>query len=93
MSLGWTALVGAILLLILSDREDIEAILARVEWTTLLFFAALFILVESVALLGLIDWIGKQTETVIMLVSDESRLAVAILLILWVGHARYMHCT
>lgn len=46
MSLGWTALLGAILLLILADREDMEAVLARVEWSTLLFFAALFILME-----------------------------------------------
>lgn len=43
LSLGWTALLGAVLLLILADREDMEAILARVEWSTLLFFAALFV--------------------------------------------------
>lgn len=85
LSLGWTALLGAVLLLILSDREDMEAVLARVEWSTLLFFAALFILMESLAVLGLIDWIGKQTETVILSVSEESRLAVAILIILWVS--------
>lgn len=85
MSLGWVALVGAVLLIILSDRHDMEAILSHVEWTTLLFFAALFILVETVALLGVIDWIGKQTETVVMMVSNESRLAVAIVIILWVS--------
>lgn len=84
LSLGWTALLGAILLLILADREDIEAVLSRVEWTTLLFFAALFILMESLTLLGLIEWIGLQTETVILSVSEEHRLAVAILIILWV---------
>ena len=61
-----------------------EAVLARVEWSTLLFFAALFILMESLAKLGLIDWIGKQTENVILSVNEESRLAVALLLILWV---------
>lgn len=85
LSLGWTALLGAILLLILSDREDMEAILARVEWSTLLFFAALFVLMESLAGLGLIDWIGAQTEAVILSVNEESRLAVAILIILWVS--------
>lgn len=61
-----------------------EAVLARVEWSTLLFFAALFVLMESLAELGLIDWIGKQTENVILSVGEDSRLAVAILLILWV---------
>lgn len=85
LSLGWTALLGAILLLILSDREDMEAILARVEWSTLLFFAALFVLMESLAALGLIDWIGTQTENVILSVNEENRLAVAILIILWVS--------
>lgn len=63
-----------------------EAVLARVEWSTLLFFAALFILMEALAKLGLIEWIGKQTENVILSVGEESRLAVAIILILWVGN-------
>lgn len=85
LSLGWTALLGAILLLILADREDMESVLARVEWSTLLFFAALFILMESLSELGLIDWIGDKTESVILSVGEESRLAVAILIILWVS--------
>ncbi|CAG9798698.1 unnamed protein product [Chironomus riparius] len=85
LSLGWTALLGAILLLILSDREDMEAVLARVEWSTLLFFAALFVLMEALSELGLIDWIGRQTENVILSVGEEARLAVAILIILWVS--------
>lgn len=85
LSLGWTALLGAVLLLILADRHDMEAVLARVEWSTLLFFAALFVLMESLAKLRLIDWIGAQTESVILSVGEESRLAVAILIILWVG--------
>ncbi|XP_055713012.1 P protein isoform X1 [Phlebotomus papatasi] len=85
LSLGWTALLGAILLLILADREDMEAVLARVEFSTLLFFACLFVLMEGLSELGLIDWIGKQTENIILSVGEESRLAVAILLILWVS--------
>jgi Na+/H+ antiporter NhaD/arsenite permease-like protein len=72
-----------------------EAVLARVEWSTLLFFAALFVLMEALSELGLIDWIGNQTQYIIMSVSEESRLAVAILIILWVSiltvlaHIRY----
>lgn len=77
-------MLGAILVLILADREDIEAVLAHVEWGTLLFFAALFILMESLVTLGLIEWIGDRTEDIIMSVSEEARLAVAILIILWV---------
>lgn len=65
-------------------REDMEAVLARVEWSTLLFFAALFVLMEALSELGLIDWIGRQTENVILSVEKENQLAVAILIILWV---------
>jgi P protein len=62
-----------------------ESVLARVEWGTLLFFAALFILMEALSELGLIDWIGRQTESIILAVSVEHRLTVAILIILWVS--------
>ncbi|GLV36913.1 hoepel1 [Carabus blaptoides fortunei] len=85
LGLGWTALLGALLLLLLADRDDMEAVFARVEWSTLLFFASLFILMEALSRLGLIDWIGQQTQAIIMSVGPESRLAVAIILILWVS--------
>ena len=61
-----------------------DSILSRVEWPTLLFFAAMFVLMEAVERLGFIMWIGKQTENFIMSVGDDSRLTVSILLILWV---------
>ncbi|KAJ9580769.1 hypothetical protein L9F63_024053, partial [Diploptera punctata] len=85
LSLGWIALLGAILLLILADNEPIGGVLGRVEWGTLLFFASLFILMEATARLGLIRWIGNQTEYIILSVNEESRLCIAILLILWVS--------
>ncbi|XP_049954691.1 P protein [Schistocerca serialis cubense] len=87
LSLGWTALLGAMLLLLLADNEDIEGVLARVEWGTLIFFAALFVLMEALSRLGLIEWVGQQTENVILSVSESARLAVAIELILWVSAA------
>lgn len=61
-----------------------DSILARVEWPTLLFFAAMFVLMEAVERMGFILWIGKQTENIILSVGQGSRLSVAILLILWV---------
>ncbi|XP_078053556.1 P protein [Augochlora pura] len=85
LSLGWITLVGVLLLLIIADTQDIDGLMARVEWTTLLFFASLFILMEALSRLGLMDWIGKQTENIILSVNESSRLAVAILLILWVS--------
>ncbi|CAH1107707.1 unnamed protein product [Psylliodes chrysocephalus] len=85
LGLGWTALLGSILLLILYDTQDLESIFARVEWSTLIFFASLFILMEALSRLGLIDWIGHQTQAIITSVGPESRLATAIVLILWVS--------
>ncbi|XP_043286804.1 P protein [Venturia canescens] len=85
LSLGWIGLLGVLLLLVLADFQDIEAILARVEWSTLLFFASLFVLMEALSKLGLITWVGQLTENVIFTVSEESRLGVAIILILWVS--------
>lgn len=85
LSLGWTALIGVTLLLILADSEDFDGLMARVEWSTLLFFASLFILMEALSRMGLITWIGKQTENFILSVNEESRLAVAIMLLLWVS--------
>ncbi|CAH2101648.1 unnamed protein product [Euphydryas editha] len=85
VSLGWTALLGAILLLTLADREDLEPILHRVEWSTLLFFAALFVLMEALSKLGLIKFIGGLTESLILKIDENGRLAVAIILLLWVS--------
>ncbi|XP_025406377.1 P protein-like [Sipha flava] len=85
LSLGWIALLGTLLLLILADHVDIECVLGRIEWATLSFFAALFILIGALSELGLIEWVGKQTQMIIMSVDKEYRLAVAIILILWVS--------
>ncbi|CAB0041262.1 unnamed protein product [Trichogramma brassicae] len=85
LSLGWSAFLGVLLLLIIADKQDLDGIMARVEWSTLLFFAALFVLMEALTKLGLITWIGNKTELIILSVDEESRLAVAILLLLWVS--------
>ncbi|XP_055638999.1 P protein-like isoform X2 [Toxorhynchites rutilus septentrionalis] len=85
LSSGWAALLGVMLLLIISDKNDMDAVLSRIEWPTLLFFAAMFTLMEAVERMGLIDWIGHATETIIMAVSQDLRLAVAIIIILWIS--------
>lgn len=85
LSLGWSALLGVILLLIISERDDMDAILHRVEFSTLLFFAAMFVLMEAVERMGFIAWIGSGCEDIIKSVSKDYRLAVAIIIILWVS--------
>ncbi|KAK1170127.1 P protein [Acipenser oxyrinchus oxyrinchus] len=85
LDLGWIAMFGALWLLVLADIQDFEIILHRVEWATLLFFAALFVLMEALAQLQLIDYIGEQTAVLIKAVPDDQRLAVAIILVVWVS--------
>ncbi|KAI2663667.1 P protein [Labeo rohita] len=81
LDLGWIAILGALWLLVLADIQDFEIILHRVEWATLLFFAALFVLMEALAQLQLIDYIGEQTAVLIKAVPEDERLAIAIILI------------
>uniref|UniRef100_A0AAX7SEY9 Citrate transporter-like domain-containing protein n=1 Tax=Astatotilapia calliptera TaxID=8154 RepID=A0AAX7SEY9_ASTCA len=85
LDLGWIAILGALWLLVLADIQDFEIILHRVEWATLLFFAGLFVLMEALAQLQLIDYIGEQTALLIKAVPEDQRLAIAIILVMWVS--------
>lgn len=71
--------------------HDMESLMQRIEWTTLLFFASMFITMECLARLGLISWIGQQTESLILCVDDRNaQLAMAILMVLWVRFDEWM---
>ncbi|MCF7906272.1 ArsB/NhaD family transporter [Candidatus Gracilibacteria bacterium] len=75
-----TAFAGAILLgIISSDHIDIHHSFRSVEWSTLFFFAGLFIMVAGVEKTGILEtlshWIAHTTD-------DIQRLA---LIILWVS--------
>ncbi|XP_018494348.2 P protein [Galendromus occidentalis] len=85
LSLGWIAIYGALALLVLADTDELEGIFGRVEWTTLLFFAALFVVMEALTELGLLQFIGNQTEKWILAVNEEHRLVVGIIIITWVS--------
>ncbi len=54
---GTIALLGAAVLLLLS-RLEVEPVLREVEWPTLFFFVGLFMLVEAVVHVGIIDSIA-----------------------------------
>ncbi|KAH8306740.1 hypothetical protein KR044_012091, partial [Drosophila immigrans] len=85
MTLAWAAMLAALLLLILANKPDMDAVLDHVEWSTLLFFAGLFVLVEVVSELGLIDWVGDLTIAMIQSVNEEQRVITAIMLVLWIS--------
>jgi Na+/H+ antiporter NhaD/arsenite permease-like protein len=74
-----TALIGATALL-LWIRPDIEEMIEAVDWTTLVFFMALFIVVGAIQEVGLISIIADMIGR---LVGDS--LILAMLAILWLG--------
>jgi Na+/H+ antiporter NhaD/arsenite permease-like protein len=74
-----SALVGAVVML-LWVHPQIEAMMRVVDWTTLIFFIALFMVIGAVQEIGLIAIIGEQIS---MLVGENS--IVAILVIVWLS--------
>ncbi|RJU95522.1 MAG: hypothetical protein DWC10_08110 [Candidatus Poseidoniales archaeon] len=92
IAVSWIALVGAVVMLLATDPHELEEPLHHVEWTTLLFFAGLFVLVHSLQYMGVIDFIGTYVEKAISAFGDNTteqgrtvRLAAAILIVLWVS--------
>jgi Na+/H+ antiporter NhaD/arsenite permease-like protein len=77
MDNGIIAMIGAVLLLLLS-RVDIEEALLSIEWTTIFFFTALFVLVGALEEVGLITSLAQM---VIGLV--RGNLLLAGVLLIW----------
>ena len=82
---SWVALVGAVLMLLVTSPHELEEPLEKVEWTTLIFFAGLFVLIHSLQHLGVISWIGDQVESSIIFFDEEYRFVAALVIILWVS--------
>ena len=91
IAVSWIALVGAVVMLLATDRHELEEPLHHVEWTTLLFFAGLFVLVHSLQEMGVINYIGRYVMAAIEFFGSDTgdgqtvRLAAAILIVLWVS--------
>jgi len=89
INVTWIALGGATLMLLVTSRHELEDALEKVEWSTLLFFAGLFVLVHSLDYMGVISYIGdKVASTIAMIPAGDDgalRLAGALILILWVS--------
>ncbi len=91
IAVSWIALVGAVIMLLATDPHELEEPLHHVEWTTLLFFAGLFVLVHSLQEMGVINYIGQYVMAAIEYFGSNEgdgqtvRLAAAILIVLWVS--------
>ena len=89
MPVSWIALGGSVLMLLATNRHELDEPLEEVEWTTLLFFAGLFVLVHSLQHLGVINFIGEYVQKAIEAFPQGQdglvRLTAAILIILWVS--------
>ncbi|SEQ15319.1 possible tyrosine transporter P-protein [Virgibacillus subterraneus] len=75
------ALSGAILLLLLTEKEiETEHIFAKVEWVTLFFFIGLFTLVGGLEEVGIIDEMARAIVR-----STEGDFSKTAILILWIS--------
>ncbi len=79
LSPGVAAMLVAMLLFSIS-RVDVEHMLEEIEWSTLLFFAGLFILVGILEEKGVIEWIAHN---VFLRIGDNPY--VIVLTVLWVS--------
>lgn len=98
LTLGWVSLFAGLSLLVLSsstkmnqenseeeeEEDNFTRIINRIEWPTLIFFFALFIVMEVMAKLGLIVFLGRQVTHLINLIPSGSlRSMGAITIVLW----------
>ena len=84
-SVATIAIAGAVIMLLVTSPHKVEEQLDSVEWTTIIFFAGLFIMIHGLEYMGLIDKIAELISSTIAKASEENRLMVAILLLLWVS--------
>ena len=74
------ALTGAMILLAISRVDIVEMLEHEVEWPTLVFFIALFIVVAGAEETGLIQAIAEWVRDV-----SKGNLTVAVIMVLWVS--------
>jgi Na+/H+ antiporter NhaD/arsenite permease-like protein len=78
---GYVAWVGVALALALL-RPDPEEFLSQIDWSVLVFFAGLFMIVGGVESSGLLDLLGQQ---LVEIARDPNKLLQTALILLWVS--------
>ena len=84
-SVAIIAIAGAVVMLLVTSPHHVEEQLDSVEWTTIIFFAGLFIMIHGLEFMGLIEMIADLISDTVSRASEEDRLMVAVLLLLWVS--------
>jgi Na+/H+ antiporter NhaD/arsenite permease-like protein len=79
------AIGGAVVMLLVTSPHHVEEQLDSVEWTTIIFFAGLFIMIHGLQYMGLIEMIAELISDTVSKASEANRLMVAVLLLLWVS--------
>jgi len=82
---AWFCVMGMFGCAIMFERHHLDKYLDVVEWGTLLFFALLFVLVETLSELGVIRMLGKGVISLIEAFPEDARMAMAIIIMLWVS--------
>lgn len=72
------AMAGAALLLVLSGYKEVETLFAEIEWTTILFFLGLFMIVGALVEVGVMDSLSK-----VLLGATQGHLKASSFVILW----------
>ncbi len=72
------ALSGAALLLVITRFHDVEGVLAELEWSTILFFFGLFIIVDGLVEVGVMSALSAR-----LIGATEGHLALTTYVILW----------
>lgn len=80
LSLAEIALTGAFILIILSAKDiNAHKILESIQWSTLLFFMGLFVVVNAVEKTGLLEIIGR------LIANSTSNFALLLVIIVWIS--------
>jgi Na+/H+ antiporter NhaD/arsenite permease-like protein len=74
-----TAILGAVLMLLVV-RVDVEEMMKVVDWTTRMFFIALFMVIGAIQEVGLVSLIASTIRSVV-----GDNLAFALIVIMWSG--------
>ncbi|NKN32609.1 SLC13 family permease [Marichromatium bheemlicum] len=78
---AYVAFIAVALALVLL-RPDPEALFGKLEWSVLVFFAGLFVIVGGVEASGLLDWVGFRLAR---LAQDPQTLLLTCLALMWVA--------